>query len=56
MNGKGQFTLRVNRPDWGRFYVCVTDEESGHRTGQTVYIDWPSWAGESPKGNSGATL
>jgi hypothetical protein len=56
VNGKGQFILRVNRPDWGRFYVCVTDPESGHRTGQTVYIDWPAWAGESPKGNSGATL
>jgi alpha-2-macroglobulin len=56
VNGKGQFTLRVNRPDWGRFYVCITDEESGHRSGQTVYIDWPSWAGESPKGNEGATL
>ena len=56
VNGKGQFVLRVNRPDWGRFYVCVTDEESGHRTGQTVYIDWPAWAGSSPKGNEGATL
>ena len=56
VNGKGQFTLRINRPDWGRFYVCVTDEESGHRTGQTVYIDWPAWIGESPKGNEGATL
>ena len=55
-NGKGQFILRVNRPDWGRFYVCVTDEESGHRTGQTVYIDWPAWQGASPKGNEGATL
>ncbi len=56
VDGKGQFVLRVNRPDWGRFYVCVTDEESGHRTGQTVYIDWPAWAGASPKGNDGATL
>lgn len=55
-NGKGQFPLRVNRPDWGRFYVRVTDEESGHTTGQTVYIDWPSWYGTSPKGNEGATL
>lgn len=55
-NGKGQFALRINRPDWGRFYVCITDQESGHRTGQTVYIDWPSWAGSSPKGNEGATL
>lgn len=56
VNGKGQFVLRVNRPDWGRFYVCVTDEESGHRVGQTVYIDWPAWAGSSPKGNEGSTL
>jgi uncharacterized protein YfaS (alpha-2-macroglobulin family) len=55
-NGKGQFALRVNRPDWGRFYVRVTDEESGHTTGETVYIDWPAWAGTSPKGNDGATL
>lgn len=56
VNGKGQFPLRVNRPDWGRFYVRITDEESGHTTGQTVYIDWPAWAGSSPKGNEGATL
>lgn len=56
MNGSGQFVLRVNRPEWGRFYVRVTDEESGHSTGQTVYIDWPVWAGTSPKGTEGATL
>lgn len=56
VNGNGQFVLRVNRPEWGRFYVCVTDEESGHRAGQSVYIDWPAWAGASPKGNDGATL
>lgn len=56
VNGKGSFILRVNRPDWGRFYVCITDEESGHRVGQTVYIDWPAWVGSSPKGNEGATL
>lgn len=56
VNGKGEFKLRINRPEWGRFYVCITDPESGHRTGQTVYIDWPAWAGASPKGNEGATL
>jgi len=56
-NGKGQFILRVNRPDWGRFFIRVTDEESGHSTGQTVYIDWPYWAGKSNKGdNTGATV
>jgi uncharacterized protein YfaS (alpha-2-macroglobulin family) len=56
VNGKGQFPMRVNRPNWGRFYVRVTDLESGHTSGETVYIDWPSWAGQSPKGNEGATL
>jgi len=57
VNGKGQFILRVNRPDWGRFLVRITDPESGHSTGQTVYIDWPYWAGKSNKGdNQGATV
>ena len=56
VNGKGQFKFRINRPEWGRYYVCITDPESGHRTGQTIYIDWPAWAGASPKGNEGATL
>jgi len=52
VNGKGQFVLRVNRPDWGRFLVRVTDNESGHSTGQTVYIDWPAWAGRSKSDDS----
>lgn len=56
VNGKGQFKFRINHPEWGRFYICVTDPESGHRTGQTVYLDWPAWAGSSPKGNEGAAL
>ncbi len=56
-NGKGKFVLRINRPDWGRFFVRITDEESGHSTGQTVYIDWPYWAGKSDKGDDkGATM
>ncbi len=55
-NGKGSFNLRINRPEWGRYFVHVTDKESGHSTGQTVYIDWPAWAGSSKKGNEGATL
>lgn len=56
VNGKGQFVLRVNRPEWGRFFIHIVDEESGHATGQTVYLDWPAWAGSSPKGNEGATM
>ncbi|HEY4799559.1 MAG TPA: alpha-2-macroglobulin family protein, partial [Bacteroidia bacterium] len=57
VSGKAQFILRVNRPDWGRFLVRVTDKESGHSTGQTVYLDWPYWAGKSNKeDNKGATV
>ncbi|MFL5752689.1 MAG: alpha-2-macroglobulin family protein, partial [Bacteroidia bacterium] len=54
--GKGSFKLRVNRPEWGRYLVYVTDPESGHSTGTILYIDWPSWAGKSPKGNEGASM
>jgi uncharacterized protein YfaS (alpha-2-macroglobulin family) len=56
LNGKGQFNLRVNRPDWGRYLVRLTDPESGHSTGAVAFFDWPSYAGSSPKGKEGATL
>lgn len=55
-NGKAQFTLRVNRPSWGRYLVYVKDTESGHASGKVVFIDWPSWAGKSPKGNEGSNV
>lgn len=55
-NGKAQFNLRVNRPSWGRYLVYVKDTESGHATGKIVFIDWPSWAGKSPKGNEGSNV
>ncbi|RFS22646.1 hypothetical protein DVR12_12685 [Chitinophaga silvatica] len=43
-DGKGKWNLRVNSPDWGRYLVRVKDLESGHTSGQAVYIDWPGWA------------
>ncbi|MES2566620.1 MAG: MG2 domain-containing protein [Bacteroidota bacterium] len=52
-NGKANFKLKVNRPSWGRYLVYVKDLESGHACGKVVFIDWPSWAGKSPKGNEG---
>jgi len=50
MNGKGSWKLRVNHPEWGRYYVKVEDPVSGHSSGQVVYIDWPGWAGKGKKG------
>lgn len=42
-NGRGQWNLNVAYPEWGRYLIRVKDLESGHTTGQTVYIDWPGW-------------
>lgn len=52
-DGTGTFSFQVKYPDWGRYLVRVTDPESGHATGQTVYIDWPGWAGRPQSENPG---
>ncbi len=46
-NGQGQFQFKVNYPEWGRYLIRVVDNTNGHATGQTVYVDWPGWAGNS---------
>lgn len=56
VNGKAEFNLRVNNPEWGRFLVRVTDETSGHSAGEVIYMDWPAWAGSALKGQEGATM
>jgi alpha-2-macroglobulin len=55
-NGRGTFKLRVNEPEWGRFLVRITDEETGHSTGQVVYFDWPYWKGSAMKNSEAATM
>ncbi|MBN1143156.1 MAG: hypothetical protein JXA72_01990 [Bacteroidales bacterium] len=51
INGKGKFSFRINRPEWGRFYVRVVDPVSGHAAGKIIYIDWPGWAGRPMRDN-----
>lgn len=57
-NGNGQFNFKVNHPDWGRFFIHITDEQSGHSTGQTVYVAyWPGSDDEDGRrGNEGASM
>ena len=45
--GRAVLEFRVDRPDWGRFAVRITDPESGHATAAQVYVDWPGWEGRS---------
>ncbi|TRX64003.1 alpha-2-macroglobulin [Carboxylicivirga sp. M1479] len=47
INGQGQFNFKVDYPEWGRYLIRVVDNVHGHATGQTVYVDWPGWAGNS---------
>lgn len=41
--------FRVDYPDWGRYLVLVTDTESGHVSGDIIYVDWPAYKGRSSK-------
>ncbi|HWQ10806.1 MAG TPA: alpha-2-macroglobulin family protein, partial [Holophaga sp.] len=55
-DGAGKWTFQIHYPDWGRYLIRVEDPESGHASGQVVYIDWPGWAGRSrEEGGAGAT-
>ncbi|HKG07363.1 MAG TPA: MG2 domain-containing protein, partial [Pedobacter sp.] len=43
-NGKGNWNLRIDEPEWGRYLILVRDLNGGHVTGKSVYVDWPGWA------------
>jgi len=51
VNGKGKFGFKIERPDWGRFYIRIFDPISGHSAGRIIYIDWPGWAGRAMREN-----
>ncbi|KIO75387.1 membrane protein [Pedobacter lusitanus] len=50
-NGKGNWTLHIDEPEWGRYLVLVRDAEGGHVTGKAVYVDWPGWAQREQSAN-----
>jgi len=52
-NGEGTWDLNIKYPDWGRYYLKVTDPLSKHSAGQIIYVDWPGWAGKGKRGDSG---
>ncbi|MBT7465016.1 MAG: hypothetical protein HN686_13590, partial [Bacteroidetes bacterium] len=55
--GKGNFSFKVDYPEWGRYLLHVEDPAGGHAAGQIVYLDWPSWVNRSGRSNpSGATM
>jgi len=50
-NGKANWTLRIDEPEWGRYLVLVRDVNGGHVTGKSVYVDWPGWAQREQSSN-----
>ena len=55
-DGTGQWKFQIKYPQWGRYLVRVVDPQGGHASGQTIYIDWPGWAGRArEEKGSGAT-
>lgn len=56
-SGKANYDLQIDYPDWGRYLVVATDLNSGHRSSQTILVDWPSWRGaSSQKDPDGLTM
>jgi len=50
-NGKGNWNLKINEPEWGRYLILVRDLNGGHVTGKSVYVDWPGWAQREQSAN-----
>ncbi|TDH26056.1 hypothetical protein EXU57_11180 [Segetibacter sp. 3557_3] len=42
-NGKGAYVVNVPASEWGRYLLLVRNEQSGHTTGETFYVDDPYW-------------
>lgn len=55
--GKAFAKVSINKYDWGRYYIKVTDIEGQHSTGIFSYFDWPDWMSRSGRETpSGANM
>lgn len=55
-NGRGTASIRIDYPQWGRYYVRVVNRDNGNSCGSFVYFDWGydtgKSQGERPGGSS----
>lgn len=57
INGKAKESFRIDYPEWGRYFIQVTDQQGGHSAGLPVYVDWPSEVNRLGRSNpAGATM
>lgn len=43
INGKGEWSFRLEAAEYGRYFLRACDPASGHCAGQVVYVDEPGW-------------
>ncbi|MFP4342297.1 MAG: alpha-2-macroglobulin family protein [Cyclobacteriaceae bacterium] len=46
-----QWAFRVEDEAWGRYYLRACDTESGHCSGEVIYLDNPAYAGRDRREN-----
>lgn len=55
-SGKGQYKFRIDQPEWGRYLIMVTDQNSGHVAGKVVFVDWPYYARSNRRDAENASM
>ncbi len=50
-NGKGNFRLKIDNENWGRYLVRIKDA-SGHICTKILYFDWPGYGANSNTGGA----
>lgn len=55
-NGAGSFTFKVDKGDWGRYYIRVTDPVSGHSAGMIQFFDWYGYNRFADEEKTAATM
>ena len=55
-NGRANYSLYVDRENWGRYLIKVTDLKSGHSCGKVVYVDWYGYSRSQDGEKQAATM
>ncbi len=55
-NGKSMYSLKFDKPTWGRLLIVAKDLSSGHSASKLVYADYPGWWSNDGSGAKAASM
>ncbi len=56
-DGRGNFEFAIEKNEWGRYFLRIVNEKSGHSTGKVFYVSYPGWYAQSAAQSAdGATV